>query len=38
MARRTHLAGFVASKFTAMSASEAENGSRPMIQMRHLET
>ena len=38
MAGRIHRAGSFASKFTAMSASEAENGSRLMIQMRHLET
>jgi hypothetical protein len=33
-----HRAGFFASKFTAMSASEAENGSRLIIHLRHLET
>ena len=33
-----HPAGLSASKFTAMSASEAENGSRLIIQMRHVET
>jgi hypothetical protein len=34
----THRAGFSTSEFTAMSASEAENGSRLIIHMRHLET